>query len=146
MATSANTQCPMVEADRQAAHVVGSIVKIPQRGETAACALAKSDANGANESKGGVRNASGSAATREAVRETDTTPTALSMVSLLNEQARHTMEFSLALGCARTLAEFSKVQSDFIGSSFQRLGKFNECYLDMIRGGMVSARVDSSQR
>lgn len=99
-------------------------------------AAPKSDANGVIKMKSAVQVAAGSAATQELVRETNTAPDGLSIMSLLKEQSRHAMEASLAVGRARTLAEFTKVQSDFIGSSIRRLGQFNERYFIMVSGGM----------
>jgi hypothetical protein len=68
------------------------------------------------------------------------------MAALLNEQARHAMQATIAVGRARTLAEVSKAQTDFIGGSFQRMGQFHERYLAFVSGGMASAFFSFSHR
>ena len=80
-----------------------------------------------------VRAATGCQETQEAERETDA---ASAMVALINEQARHALQATIAVGRARTPAEVAKAQSDFIGGSFKRMGRFNDRYLAFVRGGM----------
>jgi Hemerythrin HHE cation binding domain len=90
----------------------------------------RAGADGASEMSKAIRVATGS---EEAGRETDT---ASAMVDLLNEQAQHAMQATIAVVRARTAAEFAKAQSDFIGGSIQRMGQFNSRYLAFVRGGM----------
>ena len=135
----------MAEAEGQAADIVEAGAKVAQQGAKVARMVTRADADGAIEMSKAVRVATGSGATQEAVRETDTA-SGLSMVALLNEQARHAMQATIAVGRARTLAEVSKAQSDFIGGSFQRMGRFNERYLAFVSGGMASASFPSSHR
>lgn len=57
------------------------------------------------------------------------------VLEILGDQTRHAIEAALALGRARSLTEALQVQSDFIGESFGRLGRMNECYLTLLRPG-----------
>lgn len=78
--------------------------------------------------------------------ETDTASAGRSMVELLNEQAQHAMQATMAVGRARTLADVTKAQSDFIGGSFQRMGQFNDHYRTSLLKGMISVSRLSSDR
>ena len=107
------------DAERvQAADIAEAGAKVAQQGTKVARMVTRADADGAS--------------------ETDTASAGSSMVALLNEQTRHAMQATMAVGRARTLTEVTKAQSDFIGGSFQRMGQFNERYLAFVRGGMVS--------
>jgi hypothetical protein len=64
---------------------------------------------------------------------------ATSIMEILGDQTRHSLEAATALGRARSLAEAAQVQSDFIGGSFGRIGRLNERYLALLRGGMMSS-------
>ena len=145
-ARPADTQREMAEAEGQAADIVKAGAKVAQQGAKVARMVTRADADGAIEMSKAVRVATGSGATKEAVRETDTASAGLSMAALLNEQARHAMQATIAVGRARTLAEVSKAQTDFIGGSFQRMGQFHERYLAFVSGGMASAFFSSSHR
>jgi hypothetical protein len=63
---------------------------------------------------------------------------ATSIMEILGDQTRHSLEAATALGRARTLAEAAQVRSDFIGGSFGRMGRLNERCLALLRGGMMS--------
>ena len=66
------------------------------------------------------------------------------VLEILGDQTRHAIEATLALGRARNFTEALQVQSDFIGESFGRLGRMNECYLTLLRPGALS--VSSTSR
>ena len=123
MAGSASQATDIVEAGAQVAQQGAKVMRLATR----------AGADGAGEMSKAVRAATGSEETQEAERETDA---ASAMVALINEQARHAMQATIAVGRARTLAEVTKAQSDFIGGSFQRMGRFNDRYLAFVRGGM----------
>jgi hypothetical protein len=63
---------------------------------------------------------------------------ATSIMEILGDQTRSSLEAATALGRARTLAEAAQLQSDFIGSSFSRMGRLNERCLALLRGGMMT--------
>lgn len=129
-ARRADTQREVAEAERStAADVVELGAKAAQQGAKVARLVTRAEADETLEMSKALRVATGSGAMQEVVREKATVSAGLSMVALLNEQARHAMQTTMAVGRARTLAEVSKAQSDFIGGSFQRMQKFNERYL-----------------
>lgn len=63
---------------------------------------------------------------------------ATSILEILGDQTRHAIEAAAALGRARNLTEVVQVQSDFIGESFGRMGRMNECCLALLSRGMMS--------
>ncbi len=111
----------MAGAAGQAADLVAAGAKVAQQGAKVARIVRIADAGGVSETSS---------------EETKTPVAGWSMVDLLNEQAQHAMQATIAVGRARTAAEFAKAQSDFIGGSFQRMGQFNSRYLAFVRGGM----------
>ncbi|HEX5846723.1 MAG TPA: hemerythrin domain-containing protein [Rhodoplanes sp.] len=133
MAGSASQATDIVEAGAQVAQQGAKVMRLATR----------AGADGAGEMSKAVRAATGSEETQEAERETDA---ASAMVALINEQARHAMQATIAVGRARTLAEVTKAQSDFIGGSFKRMGRFNDRYLAFVRGGMGIVSRPSSHR
>lgn len=145
-ARRADTRREMAEAEGPAADIVQFGAKVTQQGASVVRMVTRADADGAIEMSKALRVATGSGPMQEVVRETVAASARLSMVALLNEQARHAVEATIAVGRARTLAEVSKAQCDFIGGSFQRMQQFNERYLAFASGGMASAFFPSPQR
>jgi hypothetical protein len=125
----------------QATDIVEAGAQVAQRGPKVM--RTRGGADGGGVMSKAVQAATGSEETQEVERETDA---ASAMAALINEQARHAMQATIAVGRARTLAEVTKVQSDFIGGSFKRMGRFNDCYLAFVRGGMRIVFRPSSQR
>lgn len=67
----------------------------------------------------------------------------MSVLEILGDQTRHSLEAAMALGRARHLAEVAQVQSDFLSDSFGRAGQLGERYLALLRGGMMSPSSNS---
>jgi hypothetical protein len=107
--------------------------QVAQQGAKVMRSATRAGADGAGEMSKAVRAATGAEETQEAERETYA---ASAVVALINEQVRHAMQATIAVGRARTLAEVTKAQSDFIGGSFKRIGRFNDHYLAFLLGGM----------
>jgi hypothetical protein len=61
-----------------------------------------------------------------------------SILEILGDQTRHSLETATALGRARTLAEVAQVQSDFFSGSLGRMSRLSEHYLALLRGGMMA--------
>ena len=102
-------------------------------------ASAERERKQAEATKAAKDKAQAEAAPEMSSEETDSASAGQSMVVLLNEQAQHAMQATMAVGRARTLAEVTKAQGDFIGGSFQRMGQFNARYRAFVRSGMASA-------
>jgi hypothetical protein len=138
------------EAEREIAGVEGQATdildagaKVAQQGAKVTRMATRAGAEGASEMSRSVQAATGSGETQETGRETDAAST---MMALLNEQAQHAMQAAIAVGRARTVAEVAKAQGNFIGGSFQRMGRFNSRYLAFVRGGMPFMSLPSSRR
>lgn len=135
---------PMTEAARQSAEIVKAGMDAVQQGAQ----VARRAMGASTDAAGGRDWALQSTTALEEMQETarEAASVGSSMMELLNEQARHAVQATMAVGRARTLAEVVRVQSDFIGGSVQRMEQFNERYLALIRGWRGFAALPSVAR
>lgn len=135
---------PMTEAARQSAEIVKAGMDAVQQGAQ----VARRAMGASTDAVGGRDWALQSTTALEEIQETarEAASVGSSMMELLNEQARHAVQATMAVGRARTLAEVVRVQSDFIGGSVQRMEQFNERYLALIRGWRGFAVLPSAAR
>ena len=132
-------------AARQGAEIVKAGIDLAQQGAQMA-RMATGAGAGTVERDRAAQGMIAPEETQGTARKADTTSAGRSMVALLNEQARHAMQATMAVGRARTLAEIARVQSDFIGGSVQRMEQFNERYIALIRGWRGFAALPPARR